>query len=291
MHRNLDRLLRDYIAPPPGMPVIDFAAPAGAPALYSPHSVTWRIMKNPVSLLVGGVAGVILELAEPRVRTGVWDHTAFRNDPVRRIRRTGYAAMATIYAPEAAARELIAGVVRRHDRVEGETPTGAPYRANDVELLNWVQATAAFGFFEAYHRFASPLSASARDALYREGAGPTSLYGARGPRSAAETEALFAGMAPKLERSGIVFEFLDIMRNAQLLPARFLQRLMVRGAVEIIPNWAREILGLGPEHGLNSGGVAVLRMLGALGERVVLESAPPAQACLRLGLRADHLYF
>jgi hypothetical protein len=48
------------------------------PALFEPDSVTWRVMKNPVALVVGGFAAVILELAEPRVRSGVWEHTSFR---------------------------------------------------------------------------------------------------------------------------------------------------------------------------------------------------------------------
>jgi uncharacterized protein (DUF2236 family) len=62
----------------------DFLRPAGAAALVSPDSVSWRVFKNPLSLFIGGVAAVILELAEPRVRTGVWEHTTFRTDPIRR---------------------------------------------------------------------------------------------------------------------------------------------------------------------------------------------------------------
>ena len=50
-------------------------------------------------LVVGGIAAVILELAEPRVRTGVWEHTSFRRDPVTRMRRTGYAAIADEWIP------------------------------------------------------------------------------------------------------------------------------------------------------------------------------------------------
>ena len=63
----------------------------------SPDSVSWRVFKNPISLFIGGVAAVIMELAGPRVRTGVWEHTTFRVDPIRRLRRTGLAAMVTIY--------------------------------------------------------------------------------------------------------------------------------------------------------------------------------------------------
>lgn len=290
MRRNLDRLLRDMIAPPQGM-AVDFAAPPGAPALFEPSSLTWRVMKNPVALMVGGIAAVILELAEPRVRTGVWEFTSFRRDPVTRMRRTGYAAWITIYAPAEVARGMIAGVVRAHERVEGRTPAGVAYRANDEELLNWVQATAGYGFFEAYRRYVRPLSDAEMDGVYNEGAEAAALYGALGvPRSLREMEAYFEALRPKLEASEIVQEFLGIVRAAPILPVKAVQRLMVRAAVEITPPWARELLGLGREYGFKAGHETLTRTMGALADRVVIESAPPAQSCLRLGLPADYLY-
>jgi uncharacterized protein (DUF2236 family) len=103
------------------------------------------VFKNPLSLFIGGVAAVIMELAEPRVRTGVWEHTTFRVDPIRRLQRTGLAAMVTIYGARRTAEAMIARVRRMHDRVTGSTPTGKTYRANDLELLNWVQGIADFG--------------------------------------------------------------------------------------------------------------------------------------------------
>ena len=74
-------------------PSVDFLRPAGEAALVSPDSVSWRVFKNPLSLFVGGVTAVIMELAEPRVCAGVWEHTTFRSDPLRRLRRTGLAAV------------------------------------------------------------------------------------------------------------------------------------------------------------------------------------------------------
>ena len=68
---------------------IDFLRPTGELALLPPDSISWRVFKNPISLFIGGVTAVIMELAEPRVRTGVWEHTTFRLDPIRRLRRTG----------------------------------------------------------------------------------------------------------------------------------------------------------------------------------------------------------
>ena len=61
---------------------IDFSRPVGEAALLSPESVSWRVFKNPLSLFIGGVTAVIMELAEPRVRAGVWEHTTFRLDPI-----------------------------------------------------------------------------------------------------------------------------------------------------------------------------------------------------------------
>ena len=288
--RRADSMAQSYFDAP-GLPRLDFTKPQGATALFSPDSVSWRVMKNPVALMVGGIAAVLLELAEPRVRSGVWDHTSFRRDPVTRMKRTGYAAMVTIYAPADTARTMIAKVVRLHGRVTGETPRGEAYGANDEELLNWVQATAGFGFFEAYRRFVRPLSDADLDRVYAEGAESAALYGAHGvPKSNAEMEALFAAMRPKLERSDIIFEFLDIVRAAPLLPSRSVQKLMIRGAVEITPPWAREILGLGPRYGLPPGGASALHALGALSDHICLGTAPPSQACVRMGLPADYLY-
>ena len=86
------------------LPSADFSRPFGEPALVPADSVSWRVFKNPLSLFIGGVAAVIMELAEPRVRTGVWEHTTFRLDPVRRLRRTGLAAMITVYSARSKAR-------------------------------------------------------------------------------------------------------------------------------------------------------------------------------------------
>lgn len=289
LHARLEDAARSYFDAP-GL-ALDFSKPAGAPALFAPTSLAWRVMKNPVALTIGGLAAVILELAEPRVRTGVWEHTTFRTDPVARMKRTGMAAMVTVYGPAEQARAMIAGIVRAHGRVEGVTPAGAPYRANDEELLNWVNATAGYGFFEAYHRFVRPMTPAEMDLVYDEGHEAASLYGAHGaPRSAAEMQKLFAVMRPKLERSQIVFDFLEIVRNAPILPSRALQRLMARAAVEIQPGWVRDILGLGARYGLRPGGATALRALGAASDRIAIESAPPAQSCKRLGLPIDYLY-
>ena len=51
---------------PAGSAPVDFSRPSGEEALARADSISWQVFKNPVALFVGGVAAVILELAEPR---------------------------------------------------------------------------------------------------------------------------------------------------------------------------------------------------------------------------------
>ena len=249
---------------------IDFSRPVGEAALLSPESVSWRVFKNPLSLFIGGVTAVIMELAEPRVRTGLWEHTTFRLDPIRRLRKTGLAAMVTIYGARSTAEPMIARIRRMHEMVAGTTASGEAYRANDSELLNWVHGTAAYGFLQAYHMYVQPLSSSERDRYYAEGVPAASLYGASGaPTSEIELEMLFHAMAGRLER-----------------PA---QGLLVRAGVDLTPNWVRTILGLNA-HGLHPWEAQVIRQAGAFADRLVLASNPAVQACGRMRLPADYLY-
>jgi uncharacterized protein (DUF2236 family) len=292
LQRLIESAARDILRPP-GAPPTDFTRPRGEPALAGPDSVSWQVFRNPLSLFVGGVAAVILELAEPRVRSGVWSHSSFRTDPVERLRRTGLAAMMTVYGARGEAERMIAGVRRVHDRIEGVTPAGQAYRANDPELLTWVQATAQFGFLEAYRAYVRPLSSTDRDLFYAEGRPAAALYGSTdAPASEVELQACFAAMAPRLEASPVIAEFLGIMGRAPLLPrpAGLAQRLLVRAAVALVPREFRERLQLGPEWHLRPLERALVRRAAALAERLRLDSAPPAQACMRLGLPPDHLH-
>ncbi|MDX8525952.1 oxygenase MpaB family protein [Mesorhizobium sp. MSK_1335] len=253
---------------PPDRPQIDFSRPIGEAGLVASDSVSWRVFKNPLSLFIGGVTAVILELAEPRVRTGVWEHTSFRQNPIRRLHSTGLAAMVTIYGSHTTAEAMIARVRRIHDRVAGVTSSGERYCANDPDLLNWVQATAAYGFVQAYHVYVQQLSALERDRCYAEGAPAARLFGVPGaPGSEAELEALFHATAGRLERSAIVLEFLAIMRSAPILPLplRPAQHLLVAAAVDLVPYRVQALLGL-TGHGLRTWEVAAVRQAGVPGK-------------------------
>jgi uncharacterized protein (DUF2236 family) len=279
--------IQDLMRPPAGM-AFDFSQPTGEPALAPPDGVSWRVFANPVSLFVGGVAAVLLELAEPSVRSGVWDHSSFQRDPGMRLRRTGFAAMMTVYGPRSAAEKLIAHVVRMHGHVEGTTPDGVAYHANDPRLLDWVHATAAFGFTEAYHTYVRSLSPAEKDVAFAETEPSAWLYGATGaPRSWAAWEAMLAATAPGLEGSDILADFMRIMAEAPILPApmRWLQRLLVRAAVEITPEPVRSLPQLSG-GGLRFGEATLVSALARVAALLPLGDTPPVQAARRLATPA-----
>jgi uncharacterized protein (DUF2236 family) len=272
---------------------IDFTQPAGEAALAAADSVSWRIFKNPIALLIGGIAAVILELAEPAVRTGVWNYSSFAKDPLGRLRRTGLAAMVTVYGARSVSERMIAGIVRMHARVEGETPAGQAFSANDVRLLSWVQATASFGFGAAYSHYVSPLSRRDFDRLFAEGAPAARCYGALDiPTSEAEWQTLLLDMRDRLEPSDILLQFLRIMRDTPAFPAplRWMQPMLVRAAIALVPECLRATLGLDSLPTLTRTELRLVKWAGRTLDKIVLTESPPSQSCRRLGLPSAYLY-
>lgn len=290
--RRLDAMAAELMTPP-GM-TIDFTQPTGEAALSDPGSVSWQVFKNPIALFVGGVAAVLLELAEPRVRDGVWQHSTFREDALTRLQRTGMAAMVTVYGARSVAEKLIAGVVRAHGRVSGTTREGEPYEANDPDLLLWVQTTATFGFVAAYSRYVRALTPAELDRAVAEAAPAARLYGVSGPpRSWTELGAVFAQWDDRLVPAPEIAEFLSIMREVDAFPAlaRPLQPLLLKAAVALLPPHLQARLGLNDAAWrLRRWERAVIGASARASDRLVLRSAPPAQACRRLGLPDDWLY-
>jgi uncharacterized protein (DUF2236 family) len=226
---------------------VDYLSPKGDPGLFGPDSMAWRVHANPVALAVGGVAAVLLELAEPRVRSGVWDHSIFKTDPLARMQRTGEATLITTYGPTKAAESRVAMVTRMHQRVAGVTPEGQPYTALEPELMTWVHVTASWGFLNAYHRYVTPLSPSERDRYYAEGGRLGRLFGApEPPDSTAGVDAWFDRMRPKLVAHPIIEEFHGIVSTPTPLglAGRAIQPLVVQAAIDLLPSDIRAKIGL-----------------------------------------------
>jgi uncharacterized protein (DUF2236 family) len=66
--------------------------------------------------------------------------------------------------------------------------------------------------------------------------------------------------------------------------------MLLRAAVELIPEWLREALGLSEHYGLRAHERRLVKWAGACADRIVLPSSPAVQSCLRLGLPTNYLY-
>lgn len=272
---------------------IDFAGPVGEPALLAPDSVQWRIYKNPIALGIGGIAAVLLEFAEPRIRSGVWDHSTYKADPIGRSRRTGLVAMLACYGPASTARQAIGQVNRLHGKVKGETPGGAKYRALDPLLLDWVAATASYGFLMAYDRFVHPLSDADKDRFMADGDAIGREFGARHtPPTVDAFMTMMDALEPHFEPHPIIFEFLDIIQSGRAAPGvpRFLHRAIARASVSLLPAHIRQRLDLGSRFDLTRFDRTALRFAGRLADRHVDRAAPHCKASVRLGLPYDFLF-
>ena len=272
---------------------VDFTAPAGEPALLAPDSVQWRVYKNPIALGIGGIAAVLLEFAEPRIRSGVWDHSTYKADPIGRSKRTGLVAMLACYGPASTARAAIGSVNRLHGKVKGETPGGEKYRAMDPVLLDWVAATASYGFLTAYDRFVHPLSTADKDRFMRDSEAIGREFGARHtPPTIDAFMDMMATLEPRFEPHPIIFEFLDIIQSGRAAPnvPRFLHRAIARASVSLLPDHIRQRLDLGARFDLTRFDRFALRLAGRLADRRADPQSPPSQASVRMGLPYDYLY-
>jgi len=272
---------------------IDFRNPPGEPSGLDPDSMHWKVYKNPVAMAVGGVAAVLLEFADARIRSGVWDHSIYKQDPIGRSKRTGVAAMVGVYGPKRAAERVIQGVTNMHSRVSGTTPKGEAYRALDVDLLDWVSATAAYGFLTAYDTFVERVSEADKSLYYAEAAPGAKLYGVQhSPMSTAEFFEMMNRLAHRFEPHPINEEFLAIIQSGQAAPdtPKYLSRALGRASVSLLPPVVREKLGLGPKYALSAIDRMVVKALGKHLNRTPIPGSPPCDASLRVGLPANFLF-
>src|SRR5690625_404757 len=132
---------------------VDYDRPEGDPGLFGPHSATWKMHAEFPGMMAGGLSALMLQALHPRALAGVWDHSAFREDALERLRRTTLFVGATSYAPRADAERLVTHVDQVHEHIHGVTADGRRYSARDPDLLTWVHCTQVAGFLAGYLRY------------------------------------------------------------------------------------------------------------------------------------------
>ncbi|MFW2831089.1 oxygenase MpaB family protein [Sphingomonas sp. ID0503] len=217
-------------------------------ALFPPNSVIWRVHGDVTSMMIGGIAALLLQMLHPLVLAGVWDHSNFRTDMLGRLRRTSRFIALTTYGPRADAEQAIARVRSVHDRISGVLPDGTPYRATDPHLLAWVHVTEAWSFSQAWQRYGNrPLTAAEFDRYFAEIAIIGEALGATPvPKTHHAAGELIEAMRPELAADARTREVAQLVLNhpaASPLVAP-VQHLTMQAAVDLLPDWARRMHGL-----------------------------------------------
>ncbi len=222
-------------------------------ALFDSRSVAWRVHGDVASMMVGGIASLLMQMLHPAVLAGVWDHSNFRADMHGRLRRTARFIATTTYADRELAEAMIRRVRAVHDHVVGALPDGTPYRANDPALLAWVHVTETSSFLDAWIRYGEPImSLKDQDRYFAEMAVIGHAMGADPvPRSRSQARGLIEETRPRLRadhRSAEVARLILAPHPATMLIEAH-RKLAVQAAIDLIPGWARAMHGLGvPPH-------------------------------------------
>jgi uncharacterized protein (DUF2236 family) len=232
----------------PRLPGEQYSDPPGDPGWFGPGSVTWRVHADP-SMLVGGIAALLLQALHPPTMAGVADHSNYREDPLGRLARTGSFVVGTTYGSTEAAERLVRVVRAVHRRVNGTTPEGLAYDATDPDLITWVHTTEVSSFLAAHQRFVPfPVRGEAADRYFHEMAIVAAKLGAEWvPRTRRAVQAYFSAMQPELAyndqaREAVAFITTPIRSRSNPMVALSHQAL-IQAAIGILPPWARDLLG------------------------------------------------
>ena len=219
-----------------------------ADALFATDSMAWRVNGDIVTMMIGGVSGLLLQMLHPAVLAGVWDHSDFRADMHGRLRRTAKFIAVTTYDHAPAGQAAIDRVRRIHNRLGGVLPDGTAYRVADPTLLAWVHVTEALSFLDAWVRYGDPdMSAADQDAYLDEMARVGLALGADPvPRDRAAAEAFIQSMRPVLKSDARTREVAALVMGQRVggVGVDLASSLVMRAGADLLPGWARGMHGL-----------------------------------------------
>lgn len=214
-----------------------------ADALFSPDEVAWQVNGDVVTMMIGGVSGLLLQMLHPAVLAGVWDHSDFRADMHGRLRRTAKFIATTTYDHAEAGRAAIDKVNRIHAKLAGTLPDGTPYRVSDPHLLAWVHVTETISFLDSWIRYAEPDMSMARQDAYFDGMARMgeALHAAPVPRTRAEAETLIQSYRPELRADARTHEVAAMVMRQTVGQASVdvAAGVIMQAGMDLLPPWAR----------------------------------------------------
>lgn len=234
------------------------------PRWFTPQDPIWRVHSD-ASMFPAGITALLLQSLHPAAMAGVAGHSGYRGDPWGRLQRTSHYLATTTFGTIEHAQEAIAVVRAVHERVRGKDEDGRAYRASDPHLLRWVHIAEAWSFLTGYQRYgAGTLTPQEADTYVAQSAISAAALGATDlPMSVAELEGALDRARSELQATPAARDAAAFLLREPPLPwaARPGYQLLAVGAVDLLPDWARDELDL-----TNRRGAATV---GAVGTRLV----------------------
>ncbi len=134
-----------------------------------PRDAVARRLNRELFVALGSTAAVLLQVAHPLVAAGVDQHSDFRRDPFGRFHRTANTSLDAVFGSTPRARRALRRIDARHVAVRGTAEDGRRYRAQDPQLLLWVQATLVLTSLRWYELVAGKLPPADRQRYWDEG--------------------------------------------------------------------------------------------------------------------------
>jgi uncharacterized protein (DUF2236 family) len=241
VRRSIRRSLGVPAEPPP-------RAERAREAFLPPGGMARLVHGDLPSMVVGGLAALLLQTLHPLAMAGVADHSNYQEDAIGRLRRTANFVGATTFGTIDQATRAIEDVKEVHRHVHGRAPDGRRYSANDPELLTWVHVAEMSSFLAAAERYGPHrFGADERDRYLQETAVVARSLGARWvPETMDEVEAYFKRIRPELYAGPQALEARDfLLRGVARKPNdRIVYVGVVAAALAIVPPWARNELGI-----------------------------------------------
>jgi uncharacterized protein (DUF2236 family) len=269
------------------------------PGLFGPQSVTWRLHADPL-MGVAGLRALLLQALHPVAMVAVDQSSDYHQDPWGRLARTAEYVGVTTYGTTSEAMLAGSRVRAVHARISGRTAQGAPYSANDPQLLAWVHCCLVASFLEIVTRGGLSLSGPEQDSYLAEQVRAAMLVGLEPgdvPHDRAGLKDYFRVIRPALECAGPARRAAGVVVAPPLpvpvalaTPARPAWASVAGLAFAALPPWARRLYAL-PELPGAAGLTDAATTVGLRTLRTALRGVQAAVPPLREGphLRAARL--
>lgn len=267
---------------PPGL-LEEYRDPVGDPGLFGPGSAPWQVHADLPAMLIGGISSLMLQTLHPLAMAGVAEHSRYQEDPFGRLQRTARFVAGTTFGGRPLVEQLVGEVRRVHGCVRGVAPDGREYSADDPDLLTWVHTAEVWSFLRSYQRYGTrPLLRVEKDRYLAQVAEVAMMLGAHEvPASVSEVRDYLRAMRDELDVTDDALAAVRFLRTPQgeSTAERVAHHVVTSAAIDLLPSFARQALGLGRPRPLARAQVrasaatfsALLRW--AVGPSVVLATA------------------